>query len=108
VRQHSDICANHARRRYLHRCVLASGPRTHRCHRSLGNFLERPVDSPTEVVLPDLIAVRELAAVLRVKPSQIIAVFTHYDIQKAANDNLDFAAASWVCHCFGVKPLKEQ
>jgi hypothetical protein len=60
------------------------------------------------VVLPDLIAVRELAAVLRVKPSQIIAVFMHYDIQKAANDNLDFAAASWVCHCFGVKPLKEQ
>jgi hypothetical protein len=59
---------------------------------------------PREVLLPELISVRELALALRLKWYQIIGVLIQHRIFKSGEDLLDFGTASLVCAHFGVKP----
>jgi hypothetical protein len=69
-------------------------------------ILERPADCPSEVTINDPIAIKDLAAALRVEFYKVIAVLMEHNIFKGPNEALDFATASLVCAHYGVTPKK--
>jgi hypothetical protein len=71
-------------------------------------LLERPVDCPSEVSIPDPVPIRELADALHMNFLQVIAVLVKNELYAFArvDRSLDFATASLVCEHFGVTPRK--
>ena len=69
-------------------------------------ILERPSNSPSEIMLTDPITVRELASALHAKVYQVVAVLMQRNIFASPGTSLDFATASSVCTYYGVTPRK--
>jgi hypothetical protein len=67
------------------------------------DFLARPKDCPAEIHIEAPVTVLEIAAKLRVKPFQVIAVLVTHHVFITGKEPIDMDTVAIVCRHYGVK-----